>query len=262
MKTNKMWMITAILLAVAATAAFAQTEADFTVEVTSDGDGVVIKKYTGKTAVVTIPATIQGMPVREIGWGAFQESGITSVVIPAGVTFIGGAAFASCGKLAQVTLPAGLIAIGVSAFHDCGALRSITLPDSVTYLGWDAHGGEQSAFSGSGLTSITLSRNITSIPRLTFSDCKRLTNVVIPEGVTSIGEHAFSGCTALASLTLPSTIEEIGPSAFRGCSALSQVFIPSEVSSINFWDGEFEGCSKLPLASQAALKKRGYRGGF
>jgi hypothetical protein len=259
MKTNEIWMITAILLAAAAAAAFAQTEADFTVEVTSDGDGVVINGYTGKTAAVKIPAAIQGMPVREIGWGAFQESGITSVVIPAGVTLIDNMAFYRCNKLAQVTLPDSLTTIGRGAFEYCEALRTIVLPDSVTTLGsWDGAG----AFTYSGLTSITLSRNLTSISDFAFASCKRLTNVVIPEGVTSIGMYAFSGCTALASLTLPSTIKGFDMYAFAGCSALSQVFIPGEVSSISFGEGSFEGCSKLPLAAQAALRKRGYGGRF
>jgi hypothetical protein len=267
MKTNKRF-ITAGVLALAlilglTAAAFAQTEADFIVELTDDGAGVVIKKYTGKTAAVTIPATIQGMPVREIGGGAFLQSGITSVIIPRGVTLIGGWAFRNCGKLAQVTLPAGLTFIGDEAFAYCGALRTIVLPDSVTGLGRSrAGGGRGGVFAGSGLTSITLSRNLKIIQDATFVGCERLTSVVIPEGVTSIGMAAFSGCSALPSVTLPPTIKVIDMYAFARCSALSSITIPDSVSSISFYERSFEGCSKLPLATQAALKKRGYRDGF
>jgi hypothetical protein len=34
------------------------------------------------------------------------------------------------------------------------------------------------------------------------------------------------------------------------------------VETITFSDNAFAGCTKLTLASQAALKKRGYTGGF
>jgi hypothetical protein len=55
---------------------FAQTENDFEVTLTADSEGVVITKYTGRAAAtVTIPATIQDMPVREIGAYAFRALG-------------------------------------------------------------------------------------------------------------------------------------------------------------------------------------------
>jgi hypothetical protein len=350
---KKMMMIAAGLILLLATAAFAQSEEDFEVGLTEDMTGVVIIKYTGKAVAVRIPATIQGMPVREIGSDAFSGNNvITSVVIPAGVTTINGnsdsssfgysgGTFYRCGKLAQVTLPAGLISIGKGvfsgctalqavtlpeglisigegAFSDCTALQAVTLPDSVTFLGaW--------AFQNSGVTSVILSKGLTHIVNGIFSECKRLANVVIPEGITIIGGGenykesgsygTFEGCTALVSVTLPSTLVEIQDSAFRGsglrsvvipegvttidisdsresrrgafreckalasvtlpstikyitietfsdCSSLTTVTIPDSVATIQIGSDAFRGCSKLPLASQAALKRRGYTGSF
>ncbi|MCL1928968.1 MAG: leucine-rich repeat domain-containing protein [Treponema sp.] len=58
----------------------------------------------------TVTATIQGMPVKEIGsipegwqdsYAAFSEKRITSVVIPNSVTLIGNRAFMNC----TITLP-------------------------------------------------------------------------------------------------------------------------------------------------------------
>ena len=40
-------------------------------------------------------------------------SGLTSVVIPAGVTRIGSQAFYGCSGLTEVTIPAGVTSIGV-----------------------------------------------------------------------------------------------------------------------------------------------------
>jgi hypothetical protein len=259
--------VLAVLLAAATAPAFAQSEADFTVTLTDDGAGVVITGYTGKVMSVKIPAMIQGMPVKQIGkediWespeGPFQGSNITGVIIPPGVTHIGRNAFMNCGKLTQVTLPDGLTNIGDNAFSYCTSLQTITLPDSVTALG-SSYGGR--AFASSGLRSIKLSKGLTTIEQQTFKECERLTGVVIPEGVITIGGEAFLLCTALASLTLPSTIKQIEPLAFNTCSSLAGVTIPDSVGSIYIGEGAFSVCPKLPLAAQAALRKRGYTDGF
>ena len=84
-----------ILVFTSMTNIFAQTEADFNVTLTDDNTGVVITKYTGKAANVRIPATIQGMPVKEIGKQAFSSSEITNIVIPEGVVKIQNGSFAT-----------------------------------------------------------------------------------------------------------------------------------------------------------------------
>jgi len=62
------------------TTSSAQTENDFSVILKDDSTGVVITKYNGNAATLKIPATIQGMPVMEIGEDAFfNNSKITSV---------------------------------------------------------------------------------------------------------------------------------------------------------------------------------------
>jgi hypothetical protein len=79
-----------LLLAVCgATAAFAQSESDFKVEVANGA--VTITGYTGDGGNVVIPSRIRGFPVTGIGELAFSGCiGLTSVSIPAGVTSIGG----------------------------------------------------------------------------------------------------------------------------------------------------------------------------
>jgi hypothetical protein len=226
--------------------AFSQTEADFSVGLTADGEGVVIRKYIGTITQVRIPATIENMPVKEIGDSAFGHiRTITSVVIPDGVT-----------------------TIGVYAFGYCSRLESITIPDSVTSI-------RLAAFAGSGLKSVTWPAGVTEIyPGEStlngmFGNCKNLESVIIPEGITKIGHLAFSGCSALTSVTLPSTIIEIGGAAFYNCSSLTTVTIPDAVGNISFPPGRwvegnssFNGCLRLTLAGQAALRRRGYTGNF
>ncbi|GHV43712.1 hypothetical protein AGMMS49546_26110 [Spirochaetia bacterium] len=125
---------------------------DFTVELTQDGKGVAITGYTGKTVAVKIPATIQGMPVREIWAEAFMiKFSITSVVIPDSVTYIGNNAFQQCG-LTSVTIGSGVTFIGDAAFAG-NNLTSVVIPNSVTSIG-------VAAFSLNNLTSVTIGSGV------------------------------------------------------------------------------------------------------
>ena len=90
-----------------------------------------------------------------------------------------------------------------------------------------------SAFSGcSGLKSVTIGNNVTSISDRAFSGCSGLTSVTIGNSVTSIGSSAFSGCSGLTSVTIPNSVTSIGSSAFYGCSGLTSVTIPNSVTYI------------------------------
>jgi hypothetical protein len=58
--------------------------------------------------------------------------GLTSVIIPASVTYIGEEAFSGCTGLTSVTIPASVANIGEWAFNGCTGLTSVTIPASVT----------------------------------------------------------------------------------------------------------------------------------
>jgi hypothetical protein len=217
-------------------------ESDFEVKLTGDGTGAVITKYVGISTSVRIPATIEGLPVKEIGGYAFSGrdmfeketdiTKITSVVIPEGVTSINGMAFFSCENLSSVTLPSTLLSMGIGAFMYCKALASIKLPAGLKLV-------EFGIFNGSGLTSFPdpWPAAITKIPIRTFMNTK-LRSVVIPEGITIIeGGYGDGG-------------------AFEKCEELTSVTLPSTIEKIEY--GAFAGCPKLNLTTQAALKQHGY----
>ena len=127
--------------------------------------------------------------------------------------------------------------IGNYAFSDCSGLPSLILPSNVTSIGY-------SAFYGCiRLTSLTLPSSVTSIGSSAFEGCRSLTSLILPSSVTEIGSSAFSGCSGLTSLTLPSSVTSIGWATFSGCSGLTSLTLPSSVTSI---DGRaFYGCSSL-----------------
>jgi hypothetical protein len=67
---------------------------------TTNNGAITITGYTGSGGAVTIPNTINGLPVTAIGSGAFQNcASLTSVTIPASVTNIADTAFQNCDSL-------------------------------------------------------------------------------------------------------------------------------------------------------------------
>ena len=74
-----------------------------------------------------------------------------------------------------------------------------------------------------------------------FSDCSGLTSLTIPSNVTSIGESAFHGCSGLTSLTIPSSVTSIGWGAFCGCSGLTSIYVYTEKLP-NMGSDVFDGC--------------------
>jgi hypothetical protein len=95
------------------------------------------------------------------------------------------------------------------------------------------------AFSGIGITSITIPASVTSIGQQAFMDCISLTSVTILEGVTSISHNAFMGCTSLTNITIPASVTSIGWSVFQSCTSLTSITIPAGVMSISY--GAFIG---------------------
>src|SRR5262245_20999779 len=64
---------------------------------------ITITGYTGPGGAVTVPGTIQGLPVTRIADSAFQFSGLKSITIPNSVISMGDFEFSYCGGLTNVT---------------------------------------------------------------------------------------------------------------------------------------------------------------
>jgi len=56
---------------------------------------------------------------------------LVSVVLPLGVTAIGGEAFMACCKLASITIPGNISIIGNRAFGECNALKTILIRSAI-----------------------------------------------------------------------------------------------------------------------------------
>jgi len=159
--------------------------------------------------------------VTSIASGAFFQSGLTSIKIPASVTNIGNGAFQRSASLRSVTFafPSNVTTIDEDAFANTG-LTDITIPESVTSIG-------NGAFQGSlSLTSVTFAypSNLTSIDRATFSETG-LTSITIPESIANIDEFAFARSRSLVSVYFEGKAPDaIGALAFSDLAESAKIY--------------------------------------
>ena len=267
-----------------------KTGATFTVTVAAatkkfffDETTETITGYDGTDTVVVIPSKINGFTVETIGNGAFRDSAVTSVTIPASVTEIGANAFAGCTNLTSVTYggdwskltiqsgnPAvqdaaqdaaneqlfdfefilNNTAVIVTNYKYNGAAADVTIPSR--YKGKPVTTIGHAAFFNSAVTSVTIPDSVTSISDEAFINCPKLTNISIPNSVTYIGFSAFSSCTSLKSITLPSSLSFISGALFLGCSQLTTIHIPVSVTSIG--NNAFADCPSLMTVTYPGSK--------
>lgn len=248
---------------------------DFTYEVS--GANIAITHYSGPGGSVTIPETIDGIPVTSIGSMAFSQCvSLRNVIIPGSVASIGESAFYNCSGLTSVTIPDGVITIGSFAFCGNTSVTNIAIGTGLASLGDGAFtGGDRlaaitvnplnPAFTSANNVLLTrdektlvqcpanlprdysVPASVETIGRWAFYSLTSLTNVTIPDRVATIGGGAFEGCANLAGVTLGQNVKTIEFEAFFGCARLAGVTIPDSVASLgNF---AFANCSGMTWAT-------------
>ena len=140
-------------------------------------------------------------------------------------------------EITELVIPEGVTRIEPMAFRDAKYITSVTIPNSVTFIGEQAFAGMHR------LSSIIIPQNVTTIEPFTFWDCQNLTSVTIPEGVITIGDNAFRDCTSLESVSLPESLKHLGGHSFLGCSALPSITIPDGITHLD--KVAFQECSNL-----------------
>lgn len=160
-----------------------------------DNTAVIVTRYNGTAADVTIPSRYKGKPVTMIDHAAFHNSAVTSVTIPDSVTSIHDSAFAYCSSLTNISIPNSVTAIGSFAFEGCTKLESITLPSSLLTI------SEFLFYDCSQLTTIHIPDSVSSIRQYAFYNCGKLKTIRIPVSVTSIGSYAFDDCPSSMTVT-------------------------------------------------------------
>jgi LPXTG-motif cell wall-anchored protein len=139
-------------------------------------------------AALTIPSTIEGLPVTSVAKNANfsgAESHIAQLTIPSSVSNFGGVWQANVNVSRIVFAPNSKVTtINGFQFANNGRLRSIVLPDRLRVI-------SGYAFYNAGLDSITIPGTVTTIDGDSFPE-NRFRSVTIPASVTSLASNAFS----------------------------------------------------------------------
>jgi hypothetical protein len=233
---------------------------------------VTITGYNGPGGSVAIPSTIGGFPVTGIGNYSFaNNANLTDVAIPAGVTNFEGVAFWQCTNLVAINLDASnpyyssingvvtdksqrtliqypygkpgsylipdtITSVLDSAFSGCSRLSSVTIPGNVITVG-------ASAFSGSGVTNVTIEDGVVNIGHDAFNGCTSLAIATIPNSVTNLGYQAFYR-SGLFTISIPDSITTVANGTFSQCDSLTNITIGDKVADIQYM--AFYQCTSLP----------------
>jgi len=189
--------------------------------ITNDGT-LTITGYTGEGGAVTIPDTINGLPVATIGDHAFWScTNMTSLFIPDGVTSIDAYAFGECINLVQATIGNGVTNIADYAFRDCENLANVSLGKAVASIGYTA-----------------------------FFDCN-LDHVTIPASVTNLGSRAFgmsggSSTYPVKGVYFRGNAPTDGGDAFLYTSSTVVFYLPGTTG----WGATYSGSETVPWDPQ------------
>ena len=241
--------------------------------------GLVLFKYVGTEAEVRVPDGVTEL----LYFSFYNNSAVTSVVLPETVVKIGERAFSECKNLTSVTLPQGIVEIQDTAFWLSPKLTVIDIPDGLQKAAWLAEETVQLRCSFGSSAAFALSKGgnnfcagdfqmrylfddegnrnglrlnkylgtdaeVTVPEEVTetgsaFKDCKTVTKVVLPAGLTKLESNIFSGCTGLKEIAIPEGVTSIGNGAFRDCEALTELALPQGLKKIG--GNAFIGCKSL-----------------
>jgi hypothetical protein len=218
-----------------------------------DNNEAIIMRYIGEDEDVTVPAVVDGFPVR-------------------GIKDFSPRAFMECTSLRSVTFSEGIKEI-MLPFWDCGLLETINLPASATkvrcviglcpslkrlivhednpnYTDVDGvlYSKDKTKLvfvpEGHAIASMEhydIPEGVTEVEIGTLKNCV-FRSATIPKSMTEIGYCTFRGCRHLESVTLHDGVTEIGSGAFENCESLSGIHIPASVTEIWLSLGAFDGC--------------------
>ncbi len=208
-------------------------EGYYTYIVDCNNNAVITDVDTSISGDITIPTTLGGYTVVEIGAAAFDYcENITSVIIPKSIISIANSPFYWCMGLSRITVDPLNSAYcsdehGVLYNKDKTKLikypaKSINnyykIPKTVTDIGNSAF------FACANLSDITIPDSVSVIGSWAFAECWSLKSFVIPDGITTIKNGMFNNCVSLSSITIPDSVTEINYASFFCCSSLTDVY--------------------------------------
>lgn len=206
---------------------------------------IEITECLSTSETVTVPGTIEDLPVLVMRSNAFSKSPTKSISFEPGIVYIDELAFAENLTLETVVLPDTLLRLDSYAFAGCSNLESVNLGKNLEQMG-------DAVFNAcENLSNIVFSEKLQSVGASVFAFCNSLSNVELPKSLTTIGANAFQGCQSLTSLSIPEGVVTIPELFCQNCPALTYVDIAGVESTDKntvprtISDNAFANCSSL-----------------
>lgn len=176
------------------------------------GDMPTAIRITGITTIASyqenmlIPATIEGLPVKYIGfdtpytevaanddeasYAIFNSTYLKSIIISNSIESIGTLAFNKAPFLEAITFMdnSQLKKIGDASFLNCTKVKEVYIPTSVETIGDYAFGGinlQPNEIMQLSIFNIANNSNLTSLGRGVFKECKFLENFRVPKTINN-----------------------------------------------------------------------------
>lgn len=197
------------------------------------GANLVSNEYVGGKGIMRFDGPVTTISEHAFeNFGADNNLGMKTILLPSAVTSIGAGAFYRCENLEYIFIPDGVTYIDSQAFMYT-KLREITLPDEASY-------GMNILCCNPQLQAI-YNKNASSDNRslivdgrmVSFAPCG-LTSYSIPDGVCKIDDLCFASYSNMNEIKMPGSLREIGVSAFEGTS-IKNIVVPEGVVSIGKW---------------------------
>lgn len=145
-----------------------------------------------------------------------DNSYVTDITIPEGVTAIKRCAFFGYAGLQSLKLPNSLKEIGDGAFYGCTSLTSTLSLPNVTSIG-------QWAFHSTGIQgTLNMPHSVDSLGKLAFCGCDGIDTLIIGNGIADINNQ-FIGCDGITYLQLGSGVKAIAHNAFYDAKKLKRI---------------------------------------
>ncbi|MDE6023845.1 MAG: leucine-rich repeat protein [Lachnospiraceae bacterium] len=222
----------------------------------SEYDGIEIYQYDGENmpAVLNLPDEIGGEPVVGIGEKfAISERGLTKVVLPSTIKYIGNDAFNSCENLETINIPSSVENIGSRVFTRCSSLKNVDSQSVYTFESGVLYKNKTILVCAPYAAKVTIPETVTEIADYAFYYNDNITALTVPSSVTKIGEAAF-GNSSLSTITLQgNNLKEIGNFAFAYTN-LKYVTIPSSVTTMGEYMMKYADEVKLIVTKGSAAE--------
>ena len=212
---------------------------------------------------------------------AFYNTGLTSLYLPANLSYVGEYAFIGlkdltaytvagenpryksingvlyskdgkkliaypAGKTGNFTVPKEVETIGFGAFEN-SLIEAVSFEDGINLLTI----GYRAFYKSEKLASVSIPESVVSIDFYAFAECRNLERVTFAENnkLTGIYEGAFLNCSSLTDIIIPDNIVEVSDFAFYGCRALTKLPFSetSEVKGIYDYAFAYSGITELVI---------------